>query len=58
MGSMRFYEHAQNLLGGMKKEVGNYKLRGKRDVIIVKYYIKNCVKLYYTVILPRYYLML
>ena len=24
-GSKRFYEHAQNMLGGVKKEVGNYR---------------------------------
>ena len=36
MGSKRFYEHAQNLLGGVKKEVGIIELGGKRDIIIVK----------------------
>ena len=25
MGSKGFYEHAQNLLGGVKKEVGSYR---------------------------------
>ena len=28
MGSKRFYEHAQNLIGGVKGEVGNLTLGG------------------------------
>ena len=28
MGSKRFYEHAQNLLGGVKSEVGKLTLGG------------------------------
>ena len=30
MGSNRFYEHAQNLLGGVKKEVGNKRSWGAK----------------------------
>ena len=36
MGTKRFYELAQNLLGGVIKEVGIIELRGKMDIIIVK----------------------
>ena len=36
MGSKRFYEHAQNPLGGMKKEVDNYRTQGKKGCYIVK----------------------
>ena len=30
MGSNRFYEHAQNLLGGAEKEVGNERTLGQK----------------------------
>ena len=30
MGLKRFYEHAQNLLGDVKKEVGIIELRGQK----------------------------
>ena len=36
MGSKRFYEHAQNLLGGVKKEVAIIELRGQKGCYIVK----------------------
>ena len=39
MGSKRFIEHAQNLLGGVKKEVGIIELRGQKGYYIKKYYI-------------------
>ena len=40
MGSKRFYEHAQNLLGGVKKEVGIIELRGQKGhYYSKKYYI-------------------
>ena len=40
MGSKRFYEHAQNLLGGVKKEVGIIELRGQMGYYYSKkYYI-------------------
>ena len=36
IGSNRFFEHAQNLIGCVKKEVGNKKnLGGKREVTII-----------------------
>ena len=39
MGSKRLYEHAQNLLGDVKKEVGNDRtkglLYGKRYYVII-----------------------
>ena len=37
MGSKRFYDHGQNLLGGVKKEMGIIELRGQKGY----YYIKN-----------------
>ena len=52
MGSKRFYEHAQKLLGGVKKEVGNYRTWGEGDVIIIKvlyYYV-----MLYSIILYSY----
>ena len=37
MGSKMFYEHAQNLLGGVKKRKWELlNLGGKRDIITVK----------------------
>ena len=42
MGFKRFYEHAQNLLGGVKKEVGIIELREQKGF----YYSKK----YYSVI--------
>ena len=36
MDSKKLYEHAQNLLGGVKKELGILNLGGKRDIIIIK----------------------
>ena len=47
MGSKRFYEHAQNLLGGVKREVGIIELTEQKEyyyskmyyVIIICYYI-------------------
>ena len=36
MGSKRFYEHVQNLLGGVKKEVDIIELRGQKGCYIVK----------------------
>ena len=41
MGSNRFYEHAQNLLGGVKRKWAMKELKGKRDVTIV---IQNKIK--------------
>ena len=35
MGSNRFYEHAQNLLGGVKREVGNKRTVDKKDFTII-----------------------
>ena len=32
MGSNRFYEHAQNLLGGVKKEVGHKRTEGAKGM--------------------------
>ena len=63
MGSKRFYEYAQNLLGGVKKEVGNNTTQGQKGiyynytkinyvVLIVLYYNYNsCIILLYIVIL-------
>ena len=40
MGSKRFYEHAQNLLGGVKMEVGIIELGGQKGCYYSKkYYI-------------------
>ena len=39
MGSKRFFEHAQNLLGGVKKEVGIIELRGQKAY----YYSKTII---------------
>ena len=36
MGSKRLYEHAQNLLGGMKREVDIIELRGQKGCYIMK----------------------
>ena len=46
MDSKRFYEHAQNLLGGVKREVGIIELRGQRDIIIIKSIIFFLILLY------------
>ena len=45
MGSKRFYEHAQNLLGGMKGEVDKLTLGGTWDYTVLYYnglHFKNC----------------
>ena len=34
MGSKRFYEHAQYLLGGMKKEVDNNRTQGAKGMLL------------------------
>ena len=34
MGAKRFYVHAQNLLGGVKKEVGNYRTYGAKGMLL------------------------
>ena len=52
MGSKRFYEHAQNMLGGVKREVGIIELRGQKGYYYSKmYYIimlcLYCIILYY-----------
>ena len=62
MGSKRFYEHAQNLLGGVKREVGIIELRGQKGyyysktlhcyVMFILYYI---ILLYYHYIIIFYY---
>ena len=53
MGSKRFYEHAQNLLGGVKGEVGNFKLGGNMGLycVIILYL------LYYITLLHYYYVI-
>ena len=38
MGLKRFCEHAQNLLGGVKKEVGIIELRGQKGCYYSKLY--------------------
>ena len=49
MGSKRFYEHAQNLLGGVKGEVGNLTLGENMGLYcVIKLYFKAL--LYYYVI--------
>ena len=50
MGSKRFYEHAQDLLGGVKREVGIVELRGQKG-----YY---CSKMYYIIMLSLYCIIL
>ena len=35
MGSKRLYEHAQNLLGGLKREVGNLTLGGNMGLYCI-----------------------
>ena len=35
MGSNRFYEYAQNLLGGAKRKLAIKELGGKRDATII-----------------------
>ena len=37
MGSKRFCEHAQNLLGGVKREVGKLTLGGTWDFTLLYY---------------------
>ena len=34
MGSKRFYEHAQNLLGDVKKEVGNNRTKEEKGMLL------------------------
>ena len=34
MGSKRFYEHAQNLLGGVKKEAGKIRTQGAKGMLL------------------------
>ena len=58
MGSKRFYEHAQNLLGGVKEKWALLNFGGKRDIIIVKsiillcydYIVLYCNLLYYIIL--------
>ena len=38
MGSKRFYEHAQNLLGGVKREVGIIELTEQKEYYYSKMY--------------------
>ena len=35
MGSKRFYEHAQNLAGGVKREVGKLTLGGNKGLYCI-----------------------
>ena len=37
MGSKRLYEHAQNLLGGLKREAGKLTLGGTLDYTVLYY---------------------
>ena len=63
MGSQRFYEHAQNLFGGVKKRKWPIiEFRGKRDVIIIKvlyYYVMlYCIILYSFITIVLYYIII
>ena len=46
MGSKRFFEHAQKLLGGVKKKRAIIELRGQKGCYIVK----SIIVLYYNII--------
>ena len=57
MGSKRFYEHAQNLLGGLKRKWALLNLGGKSDITIVNSIILLCyngIILYYYIIILLY----
>ena len=43
MGSKRFYEHAQNLLGGVKKEMGNNRTYEANGMLLLLYTINYVV---------------
>ena len=47
MGSNRFYERAQNLLGGVKKEVGIIEHRGQKGCYYSKRYYINVMIINY-----------
>ena len=53
MGSNRFYEHAQNLLQGVKKEVGNKRPYGAKGMLLI--IIQN--KINYVVLIVLYYFL-
>ena len=50
MGSKRFYEHAQKLLGGVKREVGIIELRGQKGYYYSKKYYIIVLYLYSTIL--------
>ena len=71
MGSKKFYEHAQNLLGGVKCKVGNLTLGGNMGlycvilksitflrIIILCYKYYYIILLYYNYIIILYYSIL